>query len=117
MSLRVFRDQGGHEWKVWDVVPNPGRPASDRRAADRRVPPPQERDPERRTGRERRRDAGLFTPGLEAGWLCFENGEEKRRLTPIPSGWQGAPAPTLAELLARARRVPRRHLLDEDFAG
>jgi hypothetical protein len=64
-------------------------------------------------GGDRRRDATLFTPGLESGWLCFEAGPEKRRLTPIPSGWQEAPDDALEGLLERARRVPRR-LLEPD---
>lgn len=64
---------------------------------------------ERRDGRERRRrDPTLFTPGLEAGWLCFENGQEKRRLTPIPPGWQQVAEPELESLLEQSRRVPRR---------
>jgi hypothetical protein len=92
MSLRVFRDHGGQEWKVWDVKPYLTGAREERRRVDRR------------------RDASLLTPGLEAGWLCFENRMEKRRLTPIPGGWQEAPEPQLEELLGHARRVPRRLL-------
>jgi hypothetical protein len=109
MSLRVFRDHGGQEWKVWDVKPYLTGAREERRRVDRRVrAAPVE--PERRAGRDRRRNASLLTPGLEAGWLCFENRMEKRRLTPIPGGWQEAPEPQLEELLGHARRVPRRLL-------
>jgi hypothetical protein len=65
--------------------------------------------PERRTGRERRvRTPTLLTPGLESGWLCFENHVDKRRLTPVPTGWEEAPADELEGLLVRARSVQRR---------
>ncbi|HEX6751794.1 MAG TPA: hypothetical protein VF092_31155 [Longimicrobium sp.] len=66
--------------------------------------------PERRVGRERRvRTASLLTPGLEAGWLCFENHVDKRRLTPIPTGWDESDDGELEGLLARARSVARRN--------
>ena len=29
----------------------------------------------------------MLTAGLDAGWLCFENAGEKRRLAPIPEDW------------------------------
>lgn len=65
--------------------------------------------PERRTSRDRRmRTPGLLTPGLEAGWLCFERGDEKRRLSPIPAGWDEAPDAELESLFERARPVARR---------
>lgn len=64
---------------------------------------------DRRCGRDRRvRTPGLMTPGLESGWLCFERGEEKRRLTPIPQGWDAAPDAELELLFESARRVTRR---------
>jgi hypothetical protein len=50
----------------------------------------------------------LLTPGLETGWLCFENHVDKRRLTPIPAGWDEAPTDELEGLLTRARSVERR---------
>ncbi|HEX9937974.1 MAG TPA: hypothetical protein VGB15_12660 [Longimicrobium sp.] len=50
----------------------------------------------------------LLTPGLESGWLCFENHVDKRRLTPIPVGWDEAPTDELEGLLTRARTVDRR---------
>ena len=43
--------------------------------------------------------------GLENGWLCFESKGEKRRLTPIPHGWNEMDDPGLKELLASARAV------------
>jgi len=49
-----------------------------------------------------------MTPTLGAGWLCFESDSQKRRLSPIPAGWDEAPAEELRGLLDRARPVARR---------
>ena len=109
MALRHFKDSAGHEWRVWDVVPYGGQ-RSERRGADRRrMPPSAYAGPERRGARDRRmRTPQLLTPGLESGWLCFENHVDKRRLTPIPVGWDEAPTDELEGLLTRARTVDRR---------
>lgn len=111
MPLRNFRDSRGAEWRVWDVLPHVAR-AGERRERDRRVGlAPNYAGPERRTGRERRvRTPGLLTPGLERGWLCFETDDDKRRLTPVPAGWDEAPEAELEGLLERARPVARRGL-------
>lgn len=67
--------------------------------------------PERRTSRDRRvRCAETMMPGLGSGWLCFARGEEKRRLTPIPPGWEAAPEAELEALFEQARPVTRRSL-------
>ncbi|HET7463351.1 MAG TPA: hypothetical protein VFJ82_19015 [Longimicrobium sp.] len=110
MALRHFKDTEGHEWRVWDVFPFGGRHA-ERRNADRRVAASNDyTGPERRSGRQRRvRTPTLLTPGLESGWLCFENHVDKRRLTPVPVGWDEAPVEELEGLLGRARSVQRRH--------
>lgn len=42
---------------------------------------------------------GLLGPG---SWLCFESGTEKRRLSPVPAGWESSPAERLAELCRAA---------------
>jgi hypothetical protein len=108
MALRHFRDSEGREWRVWDVVPYGGQ-LGERRRSERRAEDDAYAGPERRTGRERRlRTPSLLTPGLEAGWLCFENQLDKRRLTPIPMGWAEAPSGELEALLTRARAVDRR---------
>jgi hypothetical protein len=109
MGLRNFKDTDGHEWRVWDVYPYSVR-SNERRVADRRrATSASYAGPERRRGHDRRvRSAALLTPGLEAGWLCFENHVDKRRLTPIPAGWESTPEEELRELLQRARSVQRR---------
>ncbi|HYH78394.1 MAG TPA: hypothetical protein VEX86_01310 [Longimicrobium sp.] len=108
MALRHFKDSGGHEWRVWDVVPYAGQPA-ERRGGDRRVAASGAyTGPERRTRDRRVRTPALMTPGLESGWLCFETDVDKRRLTPIPAGWDRTPQEELEALLARANSVNRR---------
>lgn len=40
------------------------------------------------------------------GWLCFQSAGEKRRLSPIPWGWQSLSDEELERLLRRAEIVP-----------
>ena len=48
--------------------------------------------------------------GLQNGWLCFQCGAERRRLTPIPEGWDGLEDSQLRPLFEKARPVsPVRH--------
>jgi hypothetical protein len=42
------------------------------------------------------------------GWLCFESGHEKRRLAPIPTGWEFRNVGMLEELCRKATLVPAR---------
>lgn len=62
MAFRTFRDPDGREWQVWDVVP--GREVN--------------------TGSRRHQ---YLPPEMADGWLCFEAADQKRRLTPFPTGW------------------------------
>ena len=96
---------------MWNVTPFAVQGA-ERRMVERRVSTGVVYSgPERRTSRDRRlRSPGLMMPGLGSGWLCFERGEEKRRLSPIPAGWEAAPDAELEELFDQARPVPRRSL-------
>jgi hypothetical protein len=80
MALRSFIDSRGRGWRVWNVVPQYGWG----------------------------KDDDTFTPGLEGGWLCFEHGEEKRRLSPIPGDWESADAGTMEGYLREASPVARR---------
>jgi hypothetical protein len=108
MSLREFSDGAGRTWRVWGTVPGTQheadvfaqsarlQAAAERRATQREaeiargVPPA---DAPRRSA---------VSPGREHGWLTFESGEEKRRLSPIPADWATASEPELRRLLARA---------------
>jgi hypothetical protein len=42
------------------------------------------------------------------GWLCYDSGTEKRRLSPIPENWQTLSDDELAKLAERAEVAPRR---------
>ena len=50
--------------------------------------------------------AGAVSPGLENGWLAFASGVNKRRLAPIPSGWDAATDTELEALCESARHAP-----------
>ena len=50
----------------------------------------------------------VYDPRLRAGWLTFESeGGERRRLVPIPRGWEEAHRERL-ELMCRAAELARR---------
>ena len=106
MGYRVFTDSRGREWQTWDVVPQ----LTDRRELERRVRmvpvahADRRRDPDRRIISGRR---PILTAGLDDGWLCFEAGTEKRRLSPIPMDWQRCPIAQLERYLDQAKRAPR----------
>ncbi|MDB4951476.1 MAG: hypothetical protein JWM27_4125 [Gemmatimonadetes bacterium] len=94
MALREFMDGDGTRWKVWDVAPQEPRTLRPLHAAGA----PQG------AAAERRRGAAV----MEHGWLCFEKAGEKRRLAPVPQGWDALPDGDLPGLLGDARRVDRR---------
>jgi hypothetical protein len=77
--MRQIRDDAGIVWTVYEV--NPG--ATPWRAV------------------------GSLPEGYQNGWLCFESSTEKRRLTPLPIGWQELPPDKLTDLLFIATQVRR----------
>jgi hypothetical protein len=83
--LREFKDTNGVEWLVWDVYPSGG------------------------TGEQRISDPGAAFPHRELadGWLCFESGAEKRRVAPIPNGWEQFSPTQLEQLCASAGYISR----------
>ena len=105
MALRSFHDSNGTTWQVWDVIPGAWY-GDERRQRERRSEEPVLRY----TGEERRRKTDrrrcsyerLVGSGYEHGWLTFESPQEKRRLAPIPAGWEAAPEEELARLWAEA---------------
>jgi hypothetical protein len=105
MGYRVFRDSRGVEWQAWDVVPK----LTERRELERRM----KRSPveqERRRAQDRRLVHGrrpVLTAGLDAGWLCFEAEQEKRRLSPIPGDWLRCTESQLESYCESAKRAPR----------
>lgn len=114
MPCREFVDGYGERWTAWSVTP---LRVERRHVAERRVL----NRPAGRAllgrGRERRTIAGApesrrplrlaVLPAFLSGWLCFESDGEKRRLAPIPAGWQLMSDRGLAELCARATVVAR----------
>jgi hypothetical protein len=44
----------------------------------------------------------------KGGWLTFESGDEKRRLAPVPEGWERL-RPQRLELLCRVAKPTTRH--------
>lgn len=100
MSHRQFLDTHGTLWTVWDVYPALverdlsralGRPSG----GQPRVAPPH---------------AILALDRLyDDGWLCFESLAGKRRLAPVPQGWDRLTGDALSDLCDRAMDVkPRR---------
>src|SRR2546423_4990980 len=86
MAYRTFIDSHGVEWQTWDVLPK----GVERRITDRRVCPEALSFPDRRHV-DRRQVEGHWSPltsGLRDGWLCFDGGGNRRRLTPIPPDWE-----------------------------
>ncbi|HEX8360416.1 MAG TPA: hypothetical protein VF613_09925 [Longimicrobium sp.] len=112
MPLRTFQDSQGAPCSVWNVTPFAAQEGERRNAERRAATAAVYAGPERRAGKDRRvRTPGLMTPGLESGWLCFESGSEKRRLSPIPPGWDQAPDDELESLFRDARAVTRRTVI------
>jgi hypothetical protein len=100
MSLRPFTDSRGEHWQVWDVVPQyvtgGGFPNAQRPAAM-----------DCGDDANELRGAGGLTGEMEDGWLCFESSTEKRRLHPIPRGWEERSDEELEALCGAAEPVRR----------
>jgi hypothetical protein len=86
--LRGFTDSAGMEWRVWDVFPTRG-------------------DLSEKTGDGHSRSS-LKDTAFAQGWLCFESGEHKRRLAPIPPDWHFRDKTLLEQLCSTATPVPVR---------
>lgn len=83
MAFRTFRDPEGRDWQVWDVVPS--------------------REAEFGT-----RSAKFLPPEMAEGWLCFEAADQKRRLSPCPTGWEEREDHEIRELCEHALPVTGR---------
>ena len=112
MTHRTFKDKDGRIWDVWQVHPS----AAERRFVQRRVKDEDRTDSaERRSGEERRAEdkppgitRATIAPEFTYGWLCFETIGEKRRLAPVPEGWDRADDETIEQWCCVAKAVPRR---------
>ena len=78
MSVRDFSDSAGRQWRVWDVTPESIHPQT--KAED------------------------YLAECFQGGWLVFEtpDGSAKRRLCPLPFGWEHRSDSDLEALMARA---------------
>lgn len=115
MGFRIFLDSTGREWNAFDVVPR----AQERRRLERRVMSQLADAVEDRRDEDRRVTVGGRSPlasGVTEGWLCFERGVDRRRLTPIPDGWQQCSDRELDEYRQTARPVHRAFASPDQFA-
>lgn len=79
MALRTFTAGDGTVWNVWNVVPTLAR-------------------------NERRLSLSV---GMTEGWLCFDSGVAKRRIVPVPQGWEEWSERELESALSSAHEVRR----------
>ena len=99
MALRGFVGDDGRDWQVWDTRPailSPNVDASDANSAG--APSPAARSADIA-------DIARISKKREGGWLTFTTESERRRLSPIPIGWDSADDGTLRALLAVADRI------------
>ena len=98
MTYREFTDDDNRLWEVWEVRPS----VIERRQADERRRHPRE------FGDRRSSELQLkLLGGLRDGWLTFQCGGERRRLSPIPEGWSPLSDDTLFALAMKASNVGR----------
>ena len=107
MPHRQFTDSKHTMWEVWDVEPSHAERRL--RGEDRRRSSPTSE--ERRVAEDRSRVR--IRSDLAQGWLAFESKHDRRRLAPIPPGWESLDESALEQLCDRARSIgsPKR-LLD-----
>jgi hypothetical protein len=97
MAYREFVDSCRTIWAVWYV------PAS---RSERRTHDTWRREEgDRRSQSQSQRLRMRVSAPMSAGWLCFESASEKRRLAPVPSGWQQMSDRGLEELCNSATAV------------
>lgn len=77
---RAFTDARGVTWDVWAVYPEGRRPSQ----------------------------LSALPGSFQTGWLVFESLREKRRLSPIPSGWSALSPEALEQLCDKASAATRR---------
>lgn len=103
MASREFAGADGRRWTVWYVTPWWGeRRSSPARRLEQRGTAAERRQPDAARGRAVPRFE--ISSALARGWLCFQHEDEKRRLTPVPPGWERMSDLGLEALCERAVR-------------
>jgi hypothetical protein len=89
---REFTDVLGNQWTVWEVYP---------RLIERRLMR-ERRSLTRGTAERRHEFVGRATLPRQilGGWLAFQNDHERRRVMPVPDGWEALDDRELRALLA-----------------
>jgi hypothetical protein len=90
MAHRILTDDVGRDWDVWEVHPA---------AIDGPLRDDTQHDPAPRPTRVL---VSRVDDRLRNGWLAFQAKHEKRRLSPIPTGWENLSDPDLRVLLDTA---------------
>ena len=98
MALREFRDDRGQSWQVCNVQPS----YVERRTGAERRRTPRPGTVDRRVRRQHRM---TVAPRFRAGWLIFESRTERRRLGPIPAGWEQCGDEELCAMLRDAETL------------
>ena len=112
MSSREFTDRRGIVWRVREIIPQFAERRRSERRATAGTPPSAGAPVVERRFTERRRASTIratVSSGYEQGWLTFESSEDKRRLAPVPSGWEHYPPERLELLCRMARAAEPRH--------
>jgi hypothetical protein len=109
MPLREFVDGQRRTWQVWDTVPKTASESAIFERSAQILAQTEARELEEGTHGRAAAAAALrrFTHGREHGWLTFMNGDDKRRLSPIPDGWERFDDARLSALLQRAEHVSK----------
>lgn len=97
MTHRKIKDGTGKSWDVWEVYPS---------AVEQRMSGEHPAVHDGNGGPPERREVRIRVPAaLEAGWLAFQAGTDRRRLAPIPDQWSTLSDEQLLHLLGRADRL------------
>jgi hypothetical protein len=97
MTHRKIKDGAGKAWDVWEVYPS---------AVEQRMSGEYPALPSSDTPVPEKREVRIRVPSaLQNGWLAFQSGNDRRRLTPIPEHWVTLADEELIRLLASANRL------------
>ena len=106
MTYRQYRDEQDVMWQVWDIRPT--EVARRLRTLSTESGPDLTTDTTESPGVLSATTRMAVSGELVGGWLCFESDREKRRLWPIPSGWELLSDAELTNLCASAAQTPER---------